>query len=183
MGLADTPAVDEALAAVRALMRGAGAPFLVIGGCAVHHHGYRRFTQDVDVLVPSASVEAIDGALSQHGFVRDSPTRLRHVATGVRVDVLPSGLPLARRPDLSFPDPRTLPASPDDGEVVGLVPLLRLKLLAGRRQDIADIVALLKPLDDSAYLHIEAAIPATLRAELAAFREEALEELRFDELY
>jgi len=68
-------------------------------------------------------------------------------------------------------------ASPGSADVVGLVGLIALKLAARRAQDRADIVALLTPLDDAAYLVLEASLPASRRPMLAALRDEALEEL------
>ena len=58
--------------------------------------------------------------------------------------------------------------------------LLELKLQAGRRQDLADVVAVLKTLDEGSYLPVEAAVASEYRAELAALREEALEELGWE---
>ena len=81
----------------------------------------------------------------------------------------------------SFPAPESLAASPRDPAYVALAPLLELKLRAGRAQDIADVTQLLKLLDDAEYLALEAASPAELRARVASLREDALEELRFEE--
>lgn len=55
------------------------------------------------------------------------------------------------------------------------------KLQAKRHQDIADVVALLEGLDDARYLALEAATPPARRPELARLREDALEELRFED--
>jgi hypothetical protein len=59
---------------------------------------------------------------------------------------------------------------------------LDLKLCAHRHQDVADIVALLKLIDDSAYVELESRIPAVRRSELANPRRDALEELTFERL-
>lgn len=69
--------------------------------------------------------------------------------------------------------------SPNDPEVVALEVLVDLKLDAGRSQDRADVVALLKRLDEAAYLHLEAAVRPTHGAELWRLREDALEELHW----
>lgn len=178
--MATTTPVDVALRETRELLRAARVPFKLVSGVAVHHHGYERFTRDVGVLVDAGAVPALDAALSAHGFRRESPSRLTHLSTGVRVDVLVSGVPLARRPAHRFPRPEDVPGSQRDSEVVALAPLLELKLLAGRAQDVADVVQLLKEVDDAAYVYLEADVMATLRPELAGLRDDALEELRWD---
>ena len=154
----------------------------IVGGLAVHHHGWRRFTEDVEVVVDDAALDRLDEALPAHGFVRESKSRIRHQPTGVRVDVLVSGTPLARRPEVSFPRPQDIEPSPEDPEVAALRPLVWLKLLAGRRRDETDVVELLKRVDDGVYLELEAGLPADLRPLVAQLRDEALEELRFEQL-
>jgi hypothetical protein len=52
-----------------------------------------------------------------------------------------------------------------------------LKLRAARHQDQADVVALLKLLDDVAFTHLEAALALELRPALSILRRDALEEL------
>jgi hypothetical protein len=60
---------------------------------------------------------------------------------------------------------------------VDLGGLLELKLLARRHRDLADVVELLKRLDEARYDAIEAAVERSLRPELARLRRDALEEL------
>ena len=66
-----------------------------------------------------------------------------------------------------------------EGDIVDLPPLLELKLAAARHQDLADVVGLLRDLDEVAYNHVEAAIDVSLRARLAALRQDAMEERRW----
>src|SRR5919198_2838278 len=40
-----------------------GVPHAIVGGLAVAAHGYRRFTQDVDLLVPSDRDDVVRHAL------------------------------------------------------------------------------------------------------------------------
>ncbi len=179
----DLPAVDVALEGVRVLLRATGLPFRIIGGLAVMHHGYARYTSDVDLLVPAGAAQRLDPILAAHGFAREAPTRLRHLATGVRVDVLPAGMVLRGSGSATaLPEPEDVVPSDDDPEVAGLMTLLTLKLEARRRQDIADVVQLLKVVDDGRYLYLEADIRPELRAELASLRDEALEELSWERI-
>lgn len=173
----DLPPVDLALPAARELLASAGVPFKVVGGLAVIHHGYARTTEDIDLLVAAGSRESIDARLAACGFVRETPHRLRHRPTGVAVHLLIAGEPMPRPGAPPYPSPQTLPSSPRDLGVVNLDALIRLKLLAGRHQDQADVVALLKGLDERTYLDLEAALEtAELRRRLSELRRDALEE-------
>lgn len=181
--MADTPAVDVALPRLLALLREAGVPFKVVGGLAVIHHGYVRLTRDIDVIVDSDARPRVDPLPEGCEFVWDRPSRMRDEPTGVLVYLLHSGAPLARRPEHVFPRPQDIEASPRDPDYIGLAPLIELKLLAGRRQDEADVVELLKRLDDAEYLRVEAAVARSSRPFLAQLRDEALDELRTDDRY
>ncbi|MBK6689351.1 MAG: hypothetical protein IPG45_33090 [Deltaproteobacteria bacterium] len=173
------PASDEALPAVRALLVAAGVAYKIVGGLAVVHHGYLRFTRDVDVLVGRDGLLKIEPYLARFAFEKKEPKRLVHTPTGVQVDFLVEGDLVPRAASARFPAPDLISASVADPGFVGLGPLTELKILSGRVQDRADVVALLKLVDEGGYLAIEAGLPATLRPALAALREEALEELRF----
>jgi hypothetical protein len=174
------PPVDSALDPVRTLFRDAGVAFKIVGGVAVVHHGYPRTTEDVDVLVDSGTSERLEAALATHGFERVSAARLRHLATGVRVDLLVAGCPLPRVGSGSYPSPQDLAGSTRDPDVVALPGLLGLKLRAGRHRDLADVVELLKRLDEAHYLEVETLVDGALRADLATLRRDALEELASD---
>jgi hypothetical protein len=174
----DLPAVDLALPLLRTMLRAAGIPFKLVGGVAVIHHGYARTTVDIDVLVPSDGVERLRPWLGAHGFHEDQPGRLRHLATGVRVDVLFAGQTLTgRREGHVMPSPEVTVSSERDPEIVGLAGLLELKLCAGRKRDEADVIELLKRQSEREYLYLEAEVPTHLRGELFRLREDALEEL------
>jgi hypothetical protein len=54
-----------------------------------------------------------------------------------------------------------------------------LELAAGRHQDLADVVGLLRDLDEVAYHHVEAAVDVSQRAQLASLWDDALEERRW----
>ena len=176
----DAKAVDEALPALRALLDEAAISYRVVGGVAVVHHGYARTTEDIDVLVGRDALEVLEPLLASHGFERVRETRLRHRASGVVVDLLVEGRTVPRPGAAPYPSPDALAPSPDDAGVVGLPGLVELKLRANRHQDRADVVALLKRLDDAHYLRLEAAVDRTLRPALARLRDDALEELAGD---
>jgi hypothetical protein len=173
----DISHVDEAVEPTRALLEAAGVEYKVVGDIAVIHHGYQRFTADIDVLVERDAMEKITPLVSEHGFRQIRNRQLQHVATGVLVDVLVEGEQMARVGAPAFPDPSVVAASPSDARVVGFAPLLELKLHARRAQDIADVVELLKRIDEAQYIRIEAALPAGMRPQISRLWNEALEEL------
>lgn len=173
----DLPPVDMALGAVRALLVDAGAKFKLVGGVAVVHHGYARTTVDVDVLLERDGPARLRPSLGSHGFQEEGQLRLRHVPTGVRVDLLVAGMPMPRPGSGVYPSPDALRPSPRDPSIVGLSGLFLLKLRARRHQDLADVVALLKALDDVRYTEVEAEVDADVRPALADLRRDALEEL------
>jgi hypothetical protein len=173
----DLPPVDMALGAVRALLEDARVEFKFVGGLAVVHHGYARTTEDVDVLVESDGPARLRPSLASHGFEAVGEVRLRHIPTGVQVDLLVAGSPMPRAGSGPYPSPASLGASPRDPAVIGLSGLFGLKLRARRHQDLADIVALLKRLDEVRYTEVEAEVDRELRPALADLRRDALEEL------
>ena len=47
----------KALATLQALARKEGIPLAIVGGLAAIHHGYERFTKDIDVVVQSGNLD------------------------------------------------------------------------------------------------------------------------------
>jgi len=173
------PSVGEGLAALRRLLAAAGVDGALVGGVAVIHHGYVRATVDLDLLLERADLGRLEPHLAAHGFARTQERRLRHVASGVDVDLLFAGESRPRPGSPPYPRPSELARSERENDVVALPALVELKLVARRHQDLADVVELLKRLDASAYLALEAEVNAELRAELFRLRRDALEELSF----
>jgi predicted nucleotidyltransferase len=173
----DVPPVGSALDATRRLLLDAGVDYKLVGGVAVVHHGYERTTEDIDVLVEAGGPAKLGNLLTSHDFERVSPSRLRHVPSGVVVDLLVAGSPLPRAGAGAYPAPESLAASPNDATIVGLAGLVDLKLRARRHRDLADVVELLKRLDEVRYVEIEAGADRELRPLLASLRRDAIEEL------
>ena len=118
-------------AAVEAVeeLRGRGVRAAIIGGLAVIEHGYARSTADVDLLVVESS------------RVTGTPLGIPGVSLpgwDVPVDVLFID---ARAPFLRA---SVFEATDKSPPVIGLAPLVYLKLSASRAKDFADVVELLK---------------------------------------
>jgi hypothetical protein len=173
----DFPAVDVALGDLERMLAAAGVRFRIVGGVAVVHHGYARTTEDIDVLVEAGAVARLEPQLMGFGFERVSPARLRHVGTGVPVDLLVAHSPMPRAGSGAYPSPEELVPSERDAAVVGLPGLIELKLRSARHRDEADVVELLKRVDEARYVEIEAAVAPGLLPALALLRRDALEEL------
>mgnify|MGYP003375018082 CR=1 FL=1 len=177
----ELPLVDQGLAALRRLLAEAGVPHVLVGGVAVLHHGYVRATRDLDLLLARADAARLEPLLDRHGFERPATNRLRHRASGVDVDLLFAGEPRPRPGAPPYPSPLELGRSAREPDVVDLPALFELKLTARRHQDLADVVALLKALDESGYLAVESRLRPELRALLLRLRRDALDELALDD--
>jgi len=142
--------VDE-LHAICRVLEDAAVPYAVCGGIAVTIHGATRSTKDIDVLVESGDVQRVLGLLAPLGYTIvalpmtfDAGTaRERHVQ---RVSKLEGGDHLVVDlivADAAFRGLLTdrvaveLPAGRLN--VVSLDVLLKMKRLAGRAQDVADL--------------------------------------------
>ncbi|MCI0331907.1 MAG: hypothetical protein L0228_01620 [Planctomycetes bacterium] len=144
---------------------------VVGGGWAVWRHGYvGRVTQDVDIVLPKASVDEFLRAASVSGFellaqLEGRWPKLRHRDTEIEVDVLPEG---GRPGTASRPAPTTIPHPAKMGAIRGtlkycsLASLIELKLAAGRLRDEADVVELARENPDrldEVRNHLQAAHP------------------------
>ncbi|MBS0210276.1 MAG: hypothetical protein JSS27_15125 [Planctomycetes bacterium] len=140
---------DPAVQAVKRHAAELQAKLVLVGGVAVITHGYPRPTQDRDFLVDYRVVNALAERLQDDADWERLEIRqyaFLHRPSGIQVDFLVSGdLMQLGRPYL-FPDATNIETQGDiEGvPVIGLHDLLWLKLLAGRMQDLADIMQLCK---------------------------------------
>ena len=70
-----------------------GIPYAVAGGMALFFHGFRRFTEDVDILISKESLERVHSALDGLGYLPpfEGSKNLRDTKTGVRIEFLLAG--------------------------------------------------------------------------------------------
>jgi hypothetical protein len=131
-------------------------------------------TQDIDIVLPKASIDGFLRAASVSGFelvalpVGRWP-KLCHRETGIEVDILPEG---GRPGTASRPAPTTIPHPRSMGAVRGILKyislpsLIELKLAAARLRDEADVVELARenrPLVDEIRRHLESVHPRYAR--------------------
>jgi hypothetical protein len=125
---------------------------VIVGGMALYAHGFRRFTEDVDVLVTRDGLAKLHQDLDGLGYVRPfaASKNLRDAETGVRIDFLVSGqYPGGGKPGpVAFPVPSEVAIELNGLRVILLPKLIELKLASGqaphRLKDLADVQELIR---------------------------------------
>ena len=107
-------------------------PYCMVGGMAMFFHGYRRFTEDVDLLVTQQGLDEIHRRLPGHGYVPpfEGFSNLPATETGVRIKFLVTGAyPGDGKPKpVSFPAPQDATVILDGKNFLALPKLIELKL-------------------------------------------------------
>jgi hypothetical protein len=133
----------------------ANIPYAVVGGMAVYAHGYRRTTDDLDLLLTPAGFEEFKRLFVPKKYERHARLSRRFTdrANDVTVDILVTGLfPGSGKPGpISHPDPAAVSQTIKKARVIDLVTLIQMKLAARRHQDFADVVNMIRfnDLDES----------------------------------
>lgn len=145
--------VQQALLRICDALSAAGIPHAVVGALALGQHGYRRTTEDVDLLLTHEGLARFKQAHLGRGWVEKFPGSrgMRDTVARVDIDVVLSGeYPGDGKPkSVAFPDPAQVALR---GERVALVPLsvlIELKLASGisaphRLRDLADVLELIR---------------------------------------
>jgi hypothetical protein len=145
--------VHETVARISRRLDEVGIPFVVVGGIALFHHGFRRFTEDVDILVTAENLPKIHEHLDGLGFVRPfaASKNLRDTANGVKIEFLIAGeYPGDGKPKpVAFPKPEDVVELRDGIKVLQLPRLVELKLASymtgkGRSKDLGDVEELIR---------------------------------------
>lgn len=146
-------AVQEALRKVTRCLGDLEIDYVVVGGMALFMHGFRRFTEDVNILVTSGDLKMIHRELEGLGYVHpfEGSRNLRDAASGVKIEFLIAGqFPGDGRPKpVAFPKPAEVALERDGVKYVNLPTLVELKLASGmtnleRVKDLADVQELIK---------------------------------------
>ena len=149
-------AIAQALKRIAQRLDELEIPYAVAGGMALFHHGFRRFTEDVDILINPDDLRTVHDQLVGRGYVPPfrGSKNLRDAELGVRIEFLVAGqFPGDGKPkEISFPDPATIAPAEGDVKYVDLPTLVELKLASGisgadRLKDLADVQELIKVLD------------------------------------
>jgi hypothetical protein len=150
-------AVHRTLRQITQRLTDLGIPHAVVGGMAMFAHGFRRFTDDVDLLVTRESMDRIIESLEGLGYVQPAgtSTKLKDTETGVRIEFLITGhFPGDGKPKaVAFPDPKDVATEIGGIKYLGLPTLVELKLASGmtgglhRQKDLTDVIELIKALN------------------------------------
>jgi hypothetical protein len=150
MGMSE---VHQALEKITRLLDGEGIPYAVIGAMALNEYGFRRVTEDVDILLTRAGLDAFKAAHLGRGYVEKHPGSkgVRDTEHGVGIDFLLSGeYPGDGKPkSVRFPDPAEVAIAGGRLRLLPLSTLLELKLASGisaphRMQDLADVLRMIR---------------------------------------
>lgn len=152
--------VQQTLRRITKRLNDLNIPYAVAGGMALFYHGYRRYTEDVDILITQAGVDKLHEAVDGLGFVRPFSVskNLRDADTGVKIEFLITGaFPGDGKPKaVAFPDPADVATEISGVKFLNVPAFVTLKLTSGltgadRGKDIIDVFELIKaaPLDDS----------------------------------
>ena len=132
-----------------------GIPYAIVGGMALFLHGFRQFTEVVDVLVTAEGLNTIHQQLTGRGYVPvfAGSKNLRDAFHGVRVEFLVTGaFPGDGKPKpVAFPDPTNAAVEIHGVRCLNLEKLIEIKLASGRSspgrlRDLADVQELIRHL-------------------------------------
>jgi hypothetical protein len=148
-------AVHETLTRLAKSLDELGVDYAIAGAMAMFLHGFRRFTEDVDVLVTREGLHKIHDSLEGRGYVKpfEASKNLRDAKTGVKIDFLISGqFPGDGKPGpVAFPVPSRVAVEKEGIRVVSLARLVELKLASGqaahRVKDLGDAQELIQHLN------------------------------------
>lgn len=147
MHFEEMSAVHETMRNLTQALSELGVDYAIAGSMAMFLHGFRRFTEDVAVLVTKEGLARIHEALEGRGYVKPfaASKNLRDARTGVKIDFLISGqYPGDGKPGpIVFPDPRDASIEQQGIRVLSIDKWIELKAVSGkmpaRRRDWADI--------------------------------------------
>jgi hypothetical protein len=132
-----------------------GIPYALVGGMGMFFHGYRRFTDDVDLLVTREALKEIHARLEGLGYVPPfaGSKHLRDAEFGVKVEFLVAGdYPGDGKPKpVAFPNPEECTVDISGVRCLQLPKLVEIKLAsgmtnAGRLKDLADVQEMIRAL-------------------------------------
>ena len=168
--------VQKSLRRITARLNALGIDYAVVGGMALFLHGFRRFTEDVDILVTREGLAKLHEALEGSGYRPPfaGSKNLRDTENGVRIEFLVAGeFPGDGKPKpVAFPEPGSVAAELDGIQMLNLEALIELKLASGisglgRRKDLADVQEVIRMLS----------LPETTAERLNPYVQESYREL------
>jgi hypothetical protein len=157
-------AVHKTLEQITRRLDELGISYAVAGAMALFFHGYRRFTERVDILVTPDGLKDAHERLAGRGYLPAfEGNDLFDMQFGVRIEFLVTGgYPGDGKPKpVAFPSPDDCTVEVEGMRFLQLTSLIELKLASGmapgRRKDLADVQELIRvlrlPAEFAARLH------------------------------
>ena len=150
MGTSD---VQKAAASIAKRLADLGVDYAIAGAIALDVHGFRRLTQDVDVLISREGLARFKTQWLGRGYVdvfRGSKA-VRDTEHDVRIDFLIAGdFPGDGEPKpVAFPEPQDVVVAGERYRSISLKALIELKLASGmtaahRMRDLDDVMRLIR---------------------------------------
>lgn len=146
--------LDQTLARLVRNLEQHGIDYMVVGAVALIAYGYKRFTEDIDLVMTPEALDTFHRELIGREYVPQfagARKRIRSTVDGVSIDVISSG----EFPGDGKPKPVAVPRPQDASieiggiRIVTLEKLIELKLASGmtapdRLRDLADVQELIK---------------------------------------
>ncbi|MEZ5345802.1 MAG: hypothetical protein R2681_09640 [Pyrinomonadaceae bacterium] len=146
--------INETLRKLTADLDAHSIDYCVIGAVALNQHGYKRFTEDIDLLLNKEGLEKFQNELVGFGYrpaFKDAARKFRTTAENVPVEIItaeeyPGD---GKEKPVKFPNPSEDQVVIDGIKTVTLEKLIELKLASGmtaknRLKDLADVQELIK---------------------------------------
>ena len=149
-----TGMLNDALTKLAVDLERSGIEYAVIGAVALNSHGYRRFTEDIDLLLTREGLDSFREKLVGLGYrpaFEGARRKFRTTEGNVPVDIITTGeFPGDGLPKpIVFPDPSAVSIEIDGIRTISIVLLVELKLSSGmtapdRLKDLADVQEIIK---------------------------------------
>ena len=131
-----------------------GIAYCLIGAVALNRHGYKRFTEDIDLLLSPEGLEKFREKLVGRGYrpaFEGARKKFRSTVEGVPIEIITSGeYPGDGKPKpVRFPEPDEDYVVMEGIRTISLEKLIELKLASGltglgRLKDLADVQELVR---------------------------------------
>lgn len=146
--------LNETLRRVAGDLESRGIDYSLIGAVALNNYGYRRFTEDIDLLLSKEGLEKFQKELVGLGYrpaFEGATKKFRTTEENVPVEIITGGeFPGDGKPKpVVFPEPGENQTEIDGIKTLTLEKLIELKLASGmtaphRLKDLADVQEIIK---------------------------------------
>lgn len=131
-----------------------GIDYSVIGGVALNQHGYKRFTEDIDLLLSRVGLETFARELVGRGYrpaFEGATKKFRATRENVPVEIITAGeYPGDGKPKpVRYPEPGEHQVTIDGIKTLALEKLVEVKIACGlsapdRLRDLADVQEIIR---------------------------------------